>query len=259
LDAIGIYAGSLKTKDVQADLQKQLIRFGQWCGPERTLGELVPSDIGEYGDHSNGSGAGVQTAERLQEVKKFLAFAKKQGMIETNLAQHLRIRKPRARALAKGRGKPNAVEMTAEGNTELVAELESKRSERGPITEEIHRAAATKDIRENAPLEAAREQLGQVESRIRELEAILNTAVIVDPSQRKGQSVNLGSMVTLKEVASGKDTKYTVVGASEAKPLEGRISDASPVGEALMGRRAGQQVTVDTPRGKLKYKIVGVK
>ena len=56
LDAIGIYAGALKTKDVQADLQKQLMRFGQWCGPERKLSDLEPSEIGQYAEHSNGTG-----------------------------------------------------------------------------------------------------------------------------------------------------------------------------------------------------------
>lgn len=261
LDAIGIYAGALKTKEVQADLQKQLMRFGQWCGPERKLSDLEPSEIGLYAEHSNGTGNGIQTAERLQEVKKFLAFAKKKGMIEQNLAQHLRIRKPRTRTSAKSSGdrKRDVIEMTAEGHAELLQEVERLRAERGPITEEIHKAAATKDVRENAPLEAAREQLGQVESRIREIDATLNFAVIVDPSQRRGQSIQLGSQVVLKDGSSSRETRYTVVSASEAKPLDGKISDVSPVGNALMGRRAGQQISVDTPQGKIQYKIVRVK
>ena len=261
LDAIGIYAGALKTKEVQEDLQKQLMRFGQWCGPERKLSDLEPSEIGLYAEQSNGTGNGIQTAERLQEVKKFLAFAKKKGMIEQNLAQHLRIRKPRTRTSAKSSGdrKRDVIEMTAEGHAELLQEVERLRAERGPITEEIHKAAATKDVRENAPLEAAREQLGQVESRIREIDATLNLAVIVDPSQRRGQSIQLGSQVVLKDGSSSRETRYTVVSASEAKPLDGKISDVSPVGNALMGRRAGQQISVDTPQGKIQYKIVRVK
>ena len=261
LDAIGIYAGALKTKEVQADLQKQLMRFGQWCGPERKLSDLEPSEIGLYAEHSNGTGNGIQTAERLQEVKKFLAFARKKGMIEQNLAQHLRIRKPRTRTSAKSSGdrKRDVIEMTAEGHAELLQEVERLRAERGPITEEIHKAAATKDVRENAPLEAAREQLGQVESRIREIDATLNLAVIVDPSQRRGQSIQLGSQVVLKDGSSSRETRYTVVSASEAKPLDGKISAVSPVGNALMGRRSGQQISVDTTQGKIQYKIVRVK
>ena len=227
LDAIGIYAGALKTKDVQADLQKQLMRFGQWCGPERKLSDLEPSEIGQSAEHSNGTGNGIQTAERLQEVKKFLAFARKKGMIEQNLAQHLRIRKPRKRTSLKSirDRKADVIEMTAEGHAELLEEVERLRAERGPITEEIHKAAATKDVRENAPLEAAREQLGQVESRIREIDATLNFAVIVDPSQRKGQSIQLGSEVVLKDGGSSRETRYTVVSASEAKPLDGKNSE----------------------------------
>jgi transcription elongation factor GreA len=106
------------------------------------------------------------------------------------------------------------------------------------------------------PLEAAREQLGLVESRIRQIEDTLKNAVVVQPSGEKAKTVRVGTKVHLKDLESGRETRYTVVSASEARPLDGKISDVSPVGKALMKRSAGQEIRVETPRGQLKYRIV---
>ena len=249
LEAVGVYAGSLRPKEgEQTEAHKQLLRFVSWCGSERRISEIVPSEIGEYGDQSNG---GTQSAERLQEVKKFLAFASKQGLTEHNLARHLRIRKARSRARASGEEERRAsvIELTPEGHKNLIAELEDLKAQRGPIAAQIRSAAADKDVRENVPLEAAREHLGQVETRILEIENTLTAAVVVDPSARKKSTVQVGSRVWLKDLASGRETQYTFVSASEAKPLEGKVSDESPVGKAVIRRREGDQVDVQTPRG----------
>ncbi len=261
LDAVGVYAGSIKTKNgQQTDAHKQLLRFVSWCGADRMIAEIAPSDIGDYGEQSTGGSGGAQSVERLQEVKKFLAFAKKQGLTEHNLAQHLRIRKGRSRAKSGSNGdtKSNVIELTPEGHKSLLAEVEGLRAERAPIAAEIRHAAADKDVRENVPLEAAREHLGQVESRIQEIESTLTVAVVVDPSQRKKSIVQVGSKVRLKDVSSGREIRYIVVSVSEAKPLDGKISVESPVGKAVIQRREGQEVNVQTPRGKIKYKIVKV-
>ena len=125
--------------------------------------------------------------------------------------------------------------------------------------QEIQRAAADKDVRENAPLEAAREQLGLVESRIRQIEETLRGAVVVEPSNRApGQKVAVGSKVALKDLDSGREAKYMVVSASEANPLEGKISDVSPVGKALLTAIPGQHVEVETPRGKQRFRVLAV-
>ena len=249
LEAVGVYAGSLRPKDGEkTEAHKQLLRFVSWCGAERRISEIAPSEIGEYSDQSNG---GTQSAERLQEVKKFLAFASKQGLTEHNLARHLRIRKARSRARASGEDEKRAsvIELTPEGHKNLIAELEDLKSQRGPIAAQIRSAAADKDVRENVPLEAAREHLGQVETRILEIENTLTAAVVVDPTARKKSTVQVGSRVWLKDLSSGRETQYTVVSASEAKPLEGKVSDESPVGKAVIRRREGDQVDVQTPRG----------
>jgi transcription elongation factor GreA len=260
LDAVGLYASSTRVKADQNITHKQLLRFAQWCGPDRDISSLAPSEIGEYGEQWVGNGAGAQAIERLQEVKKFLSFAKKKGLTERNLAQHLRIRKSRARARSSKKSDGESkIELTPDGHSQLVAELEKLKAERAPIASEIRRAAADKDVRENVPLEAAREQLGHVESRIRQIEATLSNAVVVDARKRgRGQPINLGAQVRLKDLDSGRETSYTLVSVSEAKPLEGRISDVSPVGQAMLKRTAGQEIEVDTPRGSLKYRILRV-
>ena len=147
------------------------------------------------------------------------------------------------------------MQLTPEGHATLVAEMERLKGERAPIAAQIRSAAADKDVRENTPLEAAREHLGRVESRITEIESTLKNAVVVDPSRVVGQSVTVGARVLLRDIGTGRKTKYVVVSAREANPLEGRISDASPVGRALIGKAAGEEVEVKTPRGAQRYRI----
>ena len=114
-------------------------------------------------------------------------------------------------------------------------------------------------MRENAPLEAAREQLGLVESKIRELEDQLKNAVIMDRSMtRVSRTVKLGMRVSVKELDSGRETSYTLVSQTESNPLNKKISDVSPLGKSLIGMAVGQEVTVDTPRGMLKYRVTKV-
>ncbi|MDP6064108.1 MAG: GreA/GreB family elongation factor [SAR202 cluster bacterium] len=257
MQAVGIYVASLRSEDSQSNAQQHLMKFVQWCGAERQIVDIRPSEIGEYGEKSVGSTGGAQAVERLQGVRKFLSFAKKKGLTEHNLAQHLRIRKGKSRSLkASGAAEANIVELTIEGHKQLVDELEGLKGERVPIAAEIRRAAADKDVRENVPLEAAREQLGLVEARIRQIESTLKNSVVVQHSGEKAKTVRVGTKVHLKDLGNGRETRYTVVSASEARPLEGKISDVSPVGKALMRRSAGQEIRVDTPRGQLKYRIV---
>ena len=255
LDAVGLYVSSLKTKAAGPPSRQELLRFAQWCGSDRIIGDIRPPDIEEYGTQAAGSVARRDAPERLREVRQFLTFAHKKGLIQQNLARYLRV--PKAKlpaAAARSRNGPATIEITAEGQAQIESELEVLRSKRGPIAAEIRRAAADKDVRENAPLEASREQLGQLEARIGELEKALESAVTVERSG-PSKSVGVGSKVLLREVASGRETTYTIVGALEADPLGGKISDLSPVGKALMNQSVGREVSVTTPRGPVKYLI----
>ena len=248
------------------DTPKELQRFVSWCGASRRIRDIPPSVIGDYADRVAGTGTTPQASERLQEVRKFLSFVRNSGLgpedrdgKQVNLAHHVRVRRTRVRQNRTILQEEKFIELTAEGHEQLVNELESLKSQRGHLAEEIRRAAADKDVRENAPLEAAREEAGRVESRIREIEATLGNAVVIDANDpTRSQIIKRGTVVEVQDISSEREFKYTLVSASEANPLEFKISDASPLGKVLLGRAAGHEVVADTPRGNVKYKIVRI-
>ena len=258
-DAVSGYIIGLKKAEEQATAQQELFRLAQWFGDNRQLADLKPYEVAEYTTRLDRSIASDQAVARVKALRAFFTHAVKKGMIEHKLARHVKSRKSRQR-LKKGNGpqRPIQVALTNEGKERLELEAERLRAERGPIAIEIRLAAADKDVRENAPLEAAREHLGLVESRIREIEATLEAAVAVKKSGKTKQ-VGVGAIVAVEEKESGRKTTYTVVSAAEANPLEGKISDVSPVGKALMRHREGDEVVVASPRGKVAYRIVRVR
>lgn len=260
IQAVGFYVGSFKAQDTYDSLHRELFKFVNWCGPERLLSAINPSEIGEYAEQVGGTGTTPQAAERLQVVREFLVYARKKGLIDKNLAQHVRIRKSRSRHIGVHVQEiAERIELTPDGHAQLIAQLEQLKSERAPLAVQIQKAAADKDVRENVPLEAAREQLGHVESRIREIENTLKAAVVMDSSrQEKGQTVKLGMRVHVKDLTTNRETSYMLVGRTETNPLEGKISDVSPLGRALVNRSVGQEVEVETPRGKTRYRILKV-
>lgn len=263
IEAISLYLNNPKTKTDGPLTDRELHRFAQWCGADRVLREINPSDVGAYSERMGEGGAVPQAAERLQVVRSFLSYMRKSGQINVNLAQHVRIRKSRTRTLAGGGATARAVnELTPQGHRDLTERLAARKAERKSKAEDIHKAAADKDVRENAPLEAAREALGLLEAEIRDIEFQLKDAVVINPRKRRNDAVvRVGARIRLKPIGSAGSDKvreYTVVSASEANPLEGKISDVSPVGRAVMRRSAGQQVEVDTPKGKQSFKIVKV-
>ena len=258
IEGISKYVNNPRTKTDGPHTATELGRFAQYYGADRVLKEIDPSEVGSYSERISEGGAVPQAAERLQVIRAFLSYMKKSGHLEVNLAQHVRIKKNRVR-----NNKPadiqEVIELTPAGHKQLNAELESLKNERVGLAEEIHKAAQDKDVRENAPLEAAREQQGHVEARIRDIELQLRNAVVIDPKKRrKDARVRIGAKVTLKDLTSGKEQGYTVVSVSEANPLENKISNVSPVGKAVMKRVAGQQIEVDTPLGKQSFLIVRV-
>lgn len=146
-------------------------------------------------------------------------------------------------------------QITAEGKTELEAELEQLKARRGDIADKIAEARDYGDLSENAEYDAAREEQGLVESRIAEIEDILMNAELIKGGSKT--KVGLGSTVELK---TGKKTvSYTVVGPVEANPLESKISNESPIGKALFGKKVGDTATIVTPKGEVTYEITAIK
>ena len=145
-------------------------------------------------------------------------------------------------------------QLTAEGKVELENELEELKGRRSDIAERIAAARDYGDLSENAEYDAAREEQGIVESRVIEIEDILMNCELIKP-KKAGGSVHVGSTV---ELHNGKKVTYTIVGPVEADPLEGKISNESPIGAALMGKKAGDKVTIETPKGSTTYTIEAV-
>lgn len=144
-------------------------------------------------------------------------------------------------------------QITTDGRKELETELTELKSRRAGIAERIAEARDYGDLSENAEYDSAREEQGVLETRIAEIEDILLNAEEI--KAKKGSKIQLGSRVTLK---NGATKQYTIVGPVEADPINGKISDQSPIGLALMGKAEGEKVTISTPKGDTTYKVVEV-
>ncbi len=145
-------------------------------------------------------------------------------------------------------------QLTKDGKTELEKELDGLKSLRGSIAEKIANARDYGDLSENAEYDAARDEQVQVESRIAEIEEILQNASIIQATA--SDIVIVGSTVQLK--TNGKTVSYTIVGPVEADPLEGKISNESPIGQALLNQEVGSKISIETPKGTAAYEIVSI-
>jgi transcription elongation factor GreA len=256
-EALSQYVAVKKNGKKTTEGYQEIGRFIAWVGREKMVIELTPAEVADYAQHIGLGGA--DSAQRLNPVKGFLSFLKEQGWIETSLAPHLRI--PRSRRTTSPRRPVNnqtsAAQLSQEGYERLRAQLEVLKEERVKVVEDIKRAMEDKDFRENSPLDAAKERQGIIESRIRELESGLSTAEIIseDLKRKNRQRVAVGLTVTLREAASGKKILYTLVDVREADVSAGKISTASPVGQALLDRTLGEEVSVSVPKGTLTYVI----
>lgn len=150
----------------------------------------------------------------------------------------------------------NQTFLTPEGEAKLKAELaELTGPKREELSQRLRSAIQMGDLSENADYHKAKEDQGFLEGRIQEIEAALRTAVIIEKKQ--GDMVNVGSNVTVQEGDFDPETYY-IVGGKEADPRNGRISNESPIGSALMNHKVGDVVQVETPGGKIKFKILKV-
>ena len=148
--------------------------------------------------------------------------------------------------------------LTPEGRAKLEQELDYLRNtKRHEVAEAIHSAKEEGDIMENSAYDAAKEQQGFVEGRIMSLEQMLKNAVLIDPDL-VSDTVGLGCWVRVVERGSKQEEEYQIVGSAEADPKHSRISNESPVGRALMGKKKGDQIAVKTPAGDRHLKIVEI-
>ncbi len=148
--------------------------------------------------------------------------------------------------------------LTKEGFQKLQEELEHLRTvKRQEVANRLHEAMEGGELIENAEYEAAKNEQAFVEGRIQEVEMILATARVIEENE-KSDVIQVGATVTIHEEGNPVET-FTIVGAAEANPRDGKISNESPIGKAILGHKAGETVHVDAPGGHFKVKIVKVK
>lgn len=148
---------------------------------------------------------------------------------------------------------------TKQGYQDLVDELKYlKLTRREEIKEQIAVARGFGDLSENAEYDEARNEQAKVEARIQELEALIENAEIIDESNMDVRAISLGSVVKLYDEDFEEEITYSIVGSNQADPLDQKISDQSPIGRALMGKKVGDRVTVTAPAGELHFKVLEV-
>jgi transcription elongation factor GreA len=251
-EAASSFLASLPAKEGERS-QQAVYGFVRWYGWERPFAGLTAHEVANYAERLSLSQANY--SKNLELIRAFLVYAKKQGWSKTNLAAHLKIKKAKARLPSLAKQDLPTTSLTQQGYAELEAELAKLKSRRPQAIDEMRKAAADKDFRENAPLEAAREERGHLEGRIRELEETLKSATIIDETQKVTLTVSVGDSVVLSDIVSGEELCYTIVGPREVDPTKGKISSNSPTGKALIGRAQGEIVEITAPLGRLRYQI----
>jgi transcription elongation factor GreA len=149
--------------------------------------------------------------------------------------------------------------LTSEGLKKLEDELDDlivvKRKE---VAQKIKEAREQGDLSENAEYDAAKDEQRDIEARIEEIEKILKNAEIVDEDEVNTDTINIGCQVTILDCEFDEELVYKIVGSTEANSLKGKISNESPVGRALIGKKVGEMVSVDTQVGTVQYKVLDI-
>jgi transcription elongation factor GreA len=149
--------------------------------------------------------------------------------------------------------------LTSEGLKKLETELEDlivvKRKE---VAQKIKEAREQGDLSENAEYDAAKDEQRDIEARIEEIEKILKNAEIVDEEEVNLDTINIGCQVRILDCEFDEELTYKIVGSTEANSLKGKISNESPVGKALLGKKVGEMVSVETQMGTVQYKVLDI-
>lgn len=238
--------------------QSEITRFVRWVGGNRPMQSLSAHEISGYMD---ALGSTVKDLDKkVDPIKAFFAYAKKQGYSSTNLGTSLRVPKSASRSTRKGQPvlQVEMVRLTTEGYQQTVTELAALKAERPVIAETLRQAMADKDFRENAPLDAARDYQAHVEARIRELEGLLKRAELLPSDGPFAARIQLGSTVDLFDLSAATEFRLTLVHSHEANFSLSKVSSSSPLGKALLEHVAGEEVEVVAPAGILKYRIQAV-
>ena len=252
-----------------ADDASRLRKFVTWCGISTSVEAVQPFKIEEF----LAAQMNTSTPPRsyMPVLKAFFGFAAQQGAAATDPMKVVRL--PRgaggtakkvaaspvsvsARSTATPRDRDNVVYVSKPQLEQMQADLERLRTEeRHKVSQMLHDAIKDGDLSENAAYDDAKMRQGLLEARIRELETKLRNIELIEDQDRSTGAVAVGSKVRLVELETGDNIDYQVVGPEETDPRAGKISHLSPVGRAIMGKAAGEEVEVTTPAGAMRYRV----
>ena len=151
------------------------------------------------------------------------------------------------------------IKVTEDGLAKLKEELETLKTKgRADIAEKIRVARGYGDLSENSEYDEAKNEQAKIEARIAEIEVMLKNVEIIEDVKGDSQTVVIGVKVKALDMEFDEECEYLVVGSTEADPMNGKISDESPLGKALLGKKIGDEVIVDAPAGELKFKILEI-
>ncbi len=252
------YLSSLRPAQ-RADEQQELMRFVRYYGSDFAVARMDMRRLEGYLGEVEQSGA--DSTRRLTPLRSLLIYAEHHGYSEEKLSKLVRIRRVGGRAKRAGSVteavEREVIQLTRSGYDQLKAELDKLSTEgRQEVADALLEARRDKDIRENAPYDAAKQQQAYIEARIRELEHVMAVAEVIDdtPGPVSGR-IGIGTTVLLRDLAEDDLVRYTLVSSSEANPREGKLSVASPVGKALMDNSEGAVLEVEAPAGSIRYRI----
>lgn len=255
-DLARTYLASLKVA-VRQEAQVEVLKFVRWAGPDRELAGMRGHDVAQYAE--NFPPTVSDAAKRADFVRAFLKWSKERGLTSENLGTHLRVRKASKSSSNAQTLEEQPIYLTKEGHEALVHEFEELKNRRPLIQADLARAMADKDFRENAPLDAARNEQGHLEARIKDIDATLRRAVVLDHgAEHPGDVSQIGDIVTIKDLRNSNVFTYTLVNSDEVRSGQGKISIASPVGKAVYQHRAGEEVEVEAPSGTFRVRIEAI-
>ena len=257
-EALSHFVTSLEPEKVPAE-RPAVEQFIGWFGGSRKLSELTGDDVVRY--VTEFTSEDEHDVGHLEPLRAFLAYSSRLAFTEDNLVPHLQL----GDDLGGARGLDGAAEelggvayhVTLEGLQTLERQLEELKAGRPGIADKLREAMADKDFRENAPLDAARDEQGHLEARIRETEDRLRHAVIIAPDAKGGRA-NVGSTVTLLNLEHDREQVFTLVSPAEVDPRAGKISLESPIGVAVRNKTKGEEVTVSAPSGQMRFRVLEV-
>jgi len=257
-EALGHFEGFMASEpDKLREGAPVVAAFLEAFGLDEPVSDMNGKFVTEYVQSMEGS----SPADR-EPLRAFLAYCSRLAFTEENLVPFLQLG-PEAGGARGGQGAAaelggRAFYVTLDGLKRLEAQVEDERAKRPGIADKLREAMADKDFRENAPLDAARDEQAHLEMRIRDLEEKLRNAVIID-EESKGGRANVGSVVRLQNLKTKTEQEFTLVAPNEVDPKSGKISTESPVGLAVINKITGDEVMVNAPSGSIPFKILEVR